>query len=116
MKFKLLSRKIVFGLALALLLPIVGCEGLDDWSDLKSIELFNPKSGSGNQKSFKRYGIPNLSSQPIIQFIYDPNSKTSKFCNQEIRKVCDYTKLPFHSLLFKPKILISFIFIFCCNS
>jgi hypothetical protein len=98
MKFKLLSRKIVFGLALALLLPIVGCEGLDDWSDLKSIELFNPKSENGYQKSFKRYGIPNLSSQPIIQFIYDPNSKTSKFYNQEIRKVCDYTKLPFHSL------------------
>jgi hypothetical protein len=99
MKFNKISNYIFLGLALAVALLMVGCEGLDDWSDLKSIELFNAKDETNtNQKAFKRYTVPVLSSQAVIQFIYDPSSKFSKAYNQEIRKVFDYTKLPFNSL------------------
>lgn len=99
MKFKTISNYVFLGLALAVALLMVGCEGLDDWSDLKSIELFNTKDEANtNQKAFKRYTVPVLSSQAVIQFIYDPSSKFSKTYNQEIRKVFDYTKLPFNSL------------------
>jgi hypothetical protein len=102
MKCKAISQYVLFVMALALSLLMVGCEGLDDWSDLKSIELFNTKDAANtNQKAFKRYTAPVLSSQAVIQFIYDPSSKSSKAYNQEIRKVCDYTKLPFNSLNIK---------------
>ena len=102
MKFKTISHYVLFGMAIALSLLLVGCEGLDDWSDLKSIELFNTKdAANANQKAFKRYTAPVLSSQAVIQFIYDPSSKSSKVYNQEIRKVCDYAKLPFNSLNIK---------------
>ena len=87
-----------FALALFLLLGMLGCEGLDDWSDLKGIDLLNSsKNDEGGSDSFKRYTIPGLSAQPIVQSIYDPSVKFSVLYNAEVRKACDYTKLPFYS-------------------
>ena len=74
------------------------CEGLDDWSDLKAIELFNNKAENSKSGTFRRYEKPGVSSQPVIQSIYDPSSKFSKSYNEHIRKVCDYTKLPFYCM------------------
>ncbi len=92
------SRYIYYGLAIVLSCFLLSCEGLDDWSDLKSIDLFNNKDDASKLKGFKRYETPTMSSQPIVQSVYDPNSKFSKLYNAEIRKVCDYTKLPFYCM------------------
>jgi hypothetical protein len=96
LRFKYIN--ICYGLAFVLSFTIFSCEGLDDWSDLKSIELFNTKDQGASQNGFKSYSEPGLSSQPIVQSIYDPSAKFSKFYNSEIKKVCDYTKLPFHCM------------------
>lgn len=98
MKSKAISTYVSYGLALVLSFLVLSCEGLDDWSDLKKIELFNGKGDASSQKGFKRYEVPTISSQPIVQSIYDPNSKFSKLYNAEIRKACDYTKLPFYCM------------------
>jgi hypothetical protein len=34
------------------------CEGLDDWTELQSIDLFNSKNDNLGQKAFKRYSLP----------------------------------------------------------
>ncbi len=86
-------------MAFVLAFAMLGCEGLDDWSDLKSIDLFNPKSDSGKAGgNFKRYEAPTMSANPMVESIYDANSKFSKLYNADIRKVCDYTKIPFHAM------------------
>lgn len=98
MNFKTKSFFNLFAMALVMIFVLAGCEGLDDWSDLKSIDLFNAKEEGSKQNSFKRYQEPTLSSQPVIQSIFDPTNKFSKAYNEHVRKTCDYTKLPFHSI------------------
>ncbi|WP_309641541.1 DUF2194 domain-containing protein [Flavobacterium sp.] len=98
MKLRPTSKYLYYGLALVFSFVICSCEGLDDWSDLKSVDLFNTKKNESKQGAFKRYDAPIMSSLPLIESIYDPNSKFSKQYNADIRKVCDYTKLPFHSM------------------
>lgn len=95
MKFKIAFFNFFTVAALAICLLLSGCEGLDDWSDLKSIELFNTADEKDKKNAFIRYEKPLLSSQPVVQSIYDPASRFSKRYNEDIRKVCDYTKLPF---------------------
>lgn len=98
MKLIQTSRYFYYGLAAVISFVTLGCEGLDDWSDLKSIDLFENKNEDGQgSNAFKRYETPIMSSQPLVEFIYDPSSKFSKLYNAEIRKVCDYTKLPYHA-------------------
>ena len=58
-------------MALLLSVALFSCEGLDDWTELQSIDLFNSKNDNQGQKAFKRYSLPGLSSQPVIEFIYD---------------------------------------------
>ena len=99
MKLIQTSRYFYYGLAAVISFVTLGCEGLDDWSDLKSIDLFENKNEDGQGSSgFKRYETPIMSSQPLVEFIYDPSSKFSKLYNAEIRKVCDYTKIPYHAI------------------
>ena len=93
---KSLSYYIAF---VVLTFAIFGCEGIDDWSDLKNTEIFpDTNKTTENTNTFKRYSIPQLSSQPLVEYITDNNNKVSVFYSNEYRKVCDYTKLPFNSL------------------
>ena len=78
---------------------VMGCQGLDDWSDLKNIDLLGDSSDSDAAKdTFKRYNEPGLSSQPLVEYILDEGNLLSKTYCDEIRKACDYTKVPFHSM------------------
>ena len=93
---KVRYRYIFIAFAMALFLS--GCEGLDDWSDLQNVDLFNSKGDDDAADAFKRYSEPAMSSQPLVEFIVDETSRNSKSYNREIRKACDYTKIPFHSI------------------
>lgn len=77
---------------------MISCEGIEDWSELQKIDLFNSKGGQDSGVAFKKYKAPGLSAQPVIQSIYDPTVKYSRLYNAEIRKACDYTKLPFYCI------------------
>jgi hypothetical protein len=66
MKKPISNTYLSYGLALLLSVTLFSCEGLDDWTELQSIDLFNSKSDNlRNQKAFKRYWLPGLSSQPV---------------------------------------------------
>jgi len=84
-------------IAIVFAFAISGCEGLDDWSDLQGLDLFDSDKNS-EDAVFKRYTEPGLSTQPLIEYLCDETSKFSKLYDSEIRKVCDYTKLPYHSM------------------
>ncbi|MFC6876401.1 DUF2194 domain-containing protein [Flavobacterium myungsuense] len=81
-------------------LAISSCEGLDDWSDLKIADLIDLKEDVKNEedKVFKRYAELGMSNQPLIEFIVDEKEIQSKLYNANIKKTCDYTKLPFRSI------------------
>ncbi|MBS7786861.1 DUF2194 domain-containing protein [Flavobacterium sp. CYK-55] len=81
-----------------LALSFLGCEGIEDWSELQKIDLFNNKDGQEKGSGFKRYTKPSLSARPVIQSIYDPTMKYSVLYNSEVRKACDYTKMPFYCI------------------
>ncbi len=86
-------------MALLTLLVFTGCEGLDDWSDLEGIDLFSSDNDAESEAAiFKRYTEPGQSTQPLVEFIVDESSKPSRMCSQEIRKACDYAKLPYRSV------------------
>ncbi len=87
-----------FLIAAALALALAGCEGLDDWSDLKNIDLFDTKSNMASANEFKRYSPPGMSSQPLVEFINDGRSKYCRFYESEIQKACDYTKMPYRDI------------------
>ena len=87
-----------FLIAVAFALAITSCEGLDDWSDLKSIDLFNSKGNEATENAFKRYNELGMSSQPLVEYIADFSSRNSKFYGKEIQKACDYTKIPYREL------------------
>jgi hypothetical protein len=86
-----------FFVAFVMTLVISGCEGLDDWSDLQNVDFFDSKKNDDSD-TFKRYTEPAMSSRPVVEYIVDNNSKYCKLYGNEIRKSCDYTKLPFHAI------------------
>jgi len=98
MKKTISNTYLSYLLAILLSVTLFSCEGLDDWTELQSIDLFNSKNDNLGQKAFKRYSLPGLSSQPVVEFIYDPSAKFSALYHNEIKKACDYTKIPFHSM------------------
>ncbi len=93
-------QKLKFPLLFIVFLFVSSCEGLDDWSDLKVDELLNlsEKTDTPESKIFKRYSLPGMSSQPLVEFIVDEKDKQSKIYNENIKKACDYTKIPYNAI------------------
>lgn len=96
--YKNIQIHIFYLIALVVVLLISSCEGLDDWSDLKAADFLTLKNDAEVDKAFKRYNEVGMSSQPIIEFIVDEKDVQSKIYNGNIKKTCDYTKLPFRSI------------------
>ena len=97
----MVQKYIYYIITLLSLVAITSCEGIEDWSDLKAADLFDSKSTDETANTFKRYSIPGLSAQPLVEFIVDDNNKLSSFCSKQIEKACDYTKIPYHSINYK---------------
>jgi len=91
--------KYLYLVAILAALILSSCQGLDDWSDLQNMDLFNNKKEEDN--TFKRYTEPGMSTEPLIEFIVDESSKTCRDYSRGIQKACDYTKLPFRSVNIK---------------
>lgn len=95
-----IKQKLKFPLLFIVLFFISSCEGLDDWSDLKVDELLNlsEKVNTPESKIFKRYSLPGMSNQPLVEFIVDEKDIQSKIYNENIKKACDYTKIPYNAI------------------
>lgn len=86
-------------LAVLVLASLVGCEGLDDWSDLQNVgDLFDGDKDKNADAEFIRYGQVGMSSQPLVEFLVDPTAQQSKLYAAQIQKSCDYTKIPFRNV------------------
>lgn len=72
----------------------VGCNEVDNFYNAKN-EWVNKIQ---KEEGLKKYDLANLSSDPRVEFVLDPNSKRSIDCFKNIRKVCDYSKIPFNFL------------------
>ena len=74
------------------------CAGFDDWAGL---DVFDDKvavNQSTDYFSGKRYVLPGLSSTPVVEFIVDSKNKVNVEYAQQIRKACDYSKLPYNEI------------------
>ncbi|PWA05943.1 DUF2194 domain-containing protein [Flavobacterium psychrotolerans] len=96
---QLIKKKQLYLIITILFLAInTNCEGLEDWSDLKSAYLLDETNKLEADNDFKRYSEPGMSSQPLIEYIVDEKEPMSVNYDAHIRKICDYTKLPFRTI------------------
>lgn len=82
-------------LALALALAATGC-GKWDNLDADDFDFF----GSDERKdiALRTYTMPGLSSAPVVQYLVESGNQLSRDYEKDIRKTCDYTKLPYLSV------------------
>jgi Uncharacterised protein conserved in bacteria (DUF2194) len=93
-KLKLFIIKMMFFASVLILLFLNwNCEGLEKWSSESN--LFRHNEHSDNENNFVRYFEPSLSEVPLVEFIQDNKTRSSKSCSKNIQKICDYTKIPF---------------------
>jgi hypothetical protein len=92
-----LKKNVCFLLSTLFLVLNFGCEGLEDWSDFNNAILLTANN-TETDNGFKRYNEPEMSSQPIVEFIVDKEQPISISYSKQIQKICDYTKLPFNSI------------------
>lgn len=91
----LLQKQIPRFFALLALIMVAGCGSLDNF-DADDFSFFNDENKS-TVAELRRYTLPGESQTPLIVYIRDNASHTSVANDRNIRKVCDYTKLPFKS-------------------
>ncbi|MFT3796275.1 DUF2194 domain-containing protein [Flavobacterium sp.] len=85
--------------AALLVLSMAGCEGLDDWSDLKNVgDLLNDDADDNpkGEGEFIRYAEVGMSGTPVVEFLLDNHVQSKAYC-ANIQKACDYTKMPFRA-------------------
>ncbi|NUY79913.1 DUF2194 domain-containing protein [Flavobacterium sp. MAH-1] len=82
--------------ALACLFVAVGCGSLDNF-DVDDFSFFDD-SGKNPATELRQYTLPGESQSPVIFYIRDNGDKNSVANDRNIRKVCDYTKLPYKSI------------------
>jgi len=87
-------NKLLYVSAFALLL--CGCGKFDNL-DADDFNFFDDEEKK-DMAELRKYTEPGMSNTPIIEYIVDESNKTSISNEQHIRKVCDYTKMPYKSV------------------
>ncbi len=87
--FRIFAALAVFALLFS------GCGRLDnlDADDFDFFDNDDDRSGA----ELRRYSDPAESSSPLVEYIFDNANPTSTSYEKHIRKICDYTKLPYRS-------------------
>ena len=82
-------------LALLIAITVTGC-GKWDNLDADDFDFF----GSDEKKDFamRTYSLPGMSQTPLVEFLVDPANQYSRDYEKNIRKTCDYTKLPYRAV------------------
>ncbi|WP_313807775.1 DUF2194 domain-containing protein [Flavobacterium sp.] len=89
-KNTLLLFRYVF--VLVVFLFVCACAKIDE---LTGLDNFNRKDGSLKLRKYS--GVP-LNIPPLVQFILDKNDVESLTLNNNIRKACDYSKIPIQTI------------------
>jgi len=94
-RLHILYPKTLYLIVLALMLVTFGCGSMDNF-DADSFSFFDDDKNSATQ--LRQYTLPGESQTPVILYIRDNSSKQSVANDRNIRKVCDYIKMPFKSM------------------
>lgn len=86
------SLKFYVLFAILFLAMASGCMKIDE---ITGTNAFNKQEGGLSLRKYS--GLP-LNIPPLVQFIYDKGDNESLALNNNMRKVCDYTKIPFQSI------------------
>lgn len=81
--------------ALLSLLFVASCGSLDNF-DADDFSFFNEET-KDERAELRQYTLPGESQTPLVMYIRDNASNASVANDLNIRKVCDYTKLPYRS-------------------
>jgi hypothetical protein len=82
-------------IVVAFAMAAAGCGKLDNL-DADDFDIF----GSDDDKkeaALRTYTEPGMSTAPLVQYLLDNGNQQSRDYEKDIRKVCDYTKMPFRS-------------------
>lgn len=86
----------LFFYSIVLLFVVTAC-GKRDNNDTNSVfDWLRSDEEIEIADNFIRYQTPELSQTPVVLSLYDDQAKYSKLYNAELRKACDYSKLPFN--------------------
>lgn len=83
-------------LAALLAMTVAGCGKLDNL-DADDFDFFAGDEAA-KDVALRTYTLPGMSSEPVVQYLLDNDDPLSRDYEKDIRKVCDYTKMPFSSV------------------
>jgi len=104
MKVTLIQMRFRLIMLMAAFTIVAGCAKIDEMTNIDNLNKNDDKI------QLRKYsGVP-LDIPPLVQFILDKKDTESLLLNNNMRKVCDYTKLPIHTVTLEewnsnPKIL-----------
>lgn len=100
MKTPIKNLTVKYLLVVILVFTTLGCADFDSMLDSKDLNLFKNKAVL--EEGFRRYPEDNtLNLPPLVQFIVDYENPNSVRYSNHIKKVCDYTKIPFGTINIK---------------
>jgi hypothetical protein len=91
------NSKFLFAMAIAFV--FMSCGTIDNF-DSDPFSFFGSKKKKDSEE-FLRYSENKLNQPPLIEFILDNSDAESINLNIDLRKVCDYTKLPYKAIEIK---------------
>jgi hypothetical protein len=74
------------------------CAGFDEWAGL---DVFDDTANEENQSDYfygKRYSEVGFSPIPLVEFLVDQKDKINVDYAKQIRKSCDYAKIPYNEI------------------
>ena len=74
------------------------CAGFDEWAGL---DVFDDKTNENSSTDYfagKRYTQVGFSATPLVEFIVNEKDKINVDYANQIRKACDYTKIPYNQI------------------
>ncbi|MBD3581021.1 DUF2194 domain-containing protein [Flavobacterium selenitireducens] len=83
-------------MTLAVVMLLASCGSLDNF-DADTFSFFDDE-GKSKATELRQYSLPGESQTPLVLYIRDNSSKQSVANDRNIRKVCDYIKMPFRSM------------------
>jgi hypothetical protein len=89
---KIITRSRTCSALMLLAVAVTSCGKFDNL-DADDFNFFS--DDKKELAELRRYETPGMSAQPLIEFIVDKDNKFSTEYEGHLRKVCDYTKLPY---------------------
>ena len=82
----------------ALAMTLAGC---GKWDNLEADDFDFFGDDNKRDIALRNYSVPGMSSTPLVEFLIDENNQYSKDYEKDIRKICDYTKIPYLAVYLK---------------